>query len=98
MRRELENLMQTFLSWLSTYPYAYNVVGFAFVLAGFILVFYRVSLVLNGEKKSFIDYLLIWPIVIEQHKKTATINSNKFIVWGLLVMVMLVVGDIVFLK
>ncbi|MFZ6779895.1 hypothetical protein ACO0LD_23930 [Undibacterium sp. Ji83W] len=94
--------MQTFLSWLSTYPYAYNIVGFAFVLVGFILVFFRVSRVLKGgnkgDNKSFIDYLLIWPIVIEQHKKTATKNSNKFIVWGLLVMVMLVVGDIVFLK
>ncbi|BBB62605.1 hypothetical protein UNDKW_4332 [Undibacterium sp. KW1] len=94
--------MQSFLSWLSTYPYAYNVVGIFLLLPGFTLVFYRVSRVLKGgekgNNKSFIDYLLIWPIVIEHHKKSATKKSNKFIAWGLLAMVMLVVGRMVFLN
>jgi hypothetical protein len=69
---------------------------------GLSLFFYHISRVLKGSdkenNKSFIDYLLIWPIVIEQHKKSATKNSNKFIVWGKLMIVMLVVGRMVFLN
>ncbi|BBB68541.1 hypothetical protein UNDYM_4288 [Undibacterium sp. YM2] len=87
--------MNTFLSWLANDPQAYLTLGIILLLAGILSILLRV---LKSDSKSFADYLLLWPIVIAQHKKTATKNSNKFLAWGLLVMVLLVVGNMVFLR
>ncbi|MFZ6875893.1 hypothetical protein ACO0LF_27805 [Undibacterium sp. Di27W] len=87
--------MDTLLSWLANNPYAYHVTGFLLLLTGIAFLFFRI---LKSDNKSIADYILLWPLVIEQHKKTATKNSNKFVAWGLLVMVMLVLGSVVFLN
>ncbi len=87
--------MNSFSSWLANDPHAYQVLGSILFLAGIAYLFFRV---LKGGTKNFADYLLLWPILIEQHKKTATKSSNKFVAWGLLVMVLLVVGRLVILR
>jgi hypothetical protein len=41
-------------------------------------------------KKSIWSYLLIWPVIIDQHKNKATKNSNRFIAAGVIIMALLI--------
>jgi hypothetical protein len=47
-------------------------------------------------KRSLFDYLLIWPLVIEDHKRKSTKSSTKTIVIGVIIMVLLIMVDYIF--
>lgn len=47
----------------------------------------------DREKRSLLDYIFLWPLLLEQHKAKASKNSNRFIVIGLIIMALLVTMD-----
>ena len=66
-----------------------------FLLGGFVLLLY--CLVLRsgrGQKRSVYDYLLVWPLLLDEHLKKKKESSRVFVGVGLVLMFLLILCGI----
>jgi Na+/melibiose symporter-like transporter len=74
--------------WISRYSYLLlGIISFLF--AG-IFVYFVVNRRNKNGKRSVFDYLLVWPLLIEQHQKKATKSSKNFILGSLIIMALII--------
>lgn len=73
--------------------YSYLLLGCAFALIGPVLIYIYIKWKKPAGNRSIFEYILVWPILIDQHKK-AKKGSNKFIFIGAIIMILLIVYGI----
>ena len=76
--------------------YSYLLIGIGLVLLDIVLA-YRASRRDSGiGRRSFWEYFFLWPLLFPPRKQgDKPASNNRFIVGGLIVMVLLIIGSIV---
>ncbi|MDR1162268.1 MAG: hypothetical protein LBM17_00320 [Candidatus Accumulibacter sp.] len=74
--------------------YFYHFSGTLFLLAGIVFVYFIYRNDIKRNKRSFLSYTALWPIVFEDYRKNRSKNSDTFVIVGLLIMLLLVVGAV----
>jgi uncharacterized membrane protein YhaH (DUF805 family) len=77
--------------------YLYLSFGVLMLLMSIVFIYSVFRRDMHDGKQPIWNYLLLWPLLIEQHKRKASQESNRFIFSGLIIMVILVVIDLLFL-
>lgn len=72
------------------FGYSYLVLGIVVATIFGLLVYIRIREIHRGRKRSLLDYLLIWPLVIEYDFNRNRKSSISFILFGVVVMAILI--------
>lgn len=75
--------------------YSYLVVGIVILLFGILAAYFAVRRSSSNVKRPVQDYILLWPLLFDAQQRPARKLINLIII-GLIIMVLLVVGSIVF--
>ena len=79
--------------WLTKYWYL--LLGLAMLLVSAFYLWRYARTEKSNEEYSILDYIFIWPILIDHYKKKSTKGSNTFVIIGLCIMVILVAYGII---
>lgn len=82
----IEPQMEAFLD-----KHSYLLLGVLAAIATVIAIYLSGKLRDRTGRRSIFDYLLIWPLLLDQHKRRATSKSNKFVISGLIIMFVIVI-------
>ena len=74
--------------------YAYLLIGAVMVATGAISVYFVIQRDMRESKRSVFRYLLLWPILFEQHRKNAGKKSGAFMIVGVVIMILLILASI----
>ena len=77
--------------------YLYLSLGILVTLMSIVFVYSVIRRNMHDEKQSIWNYFLLWPFLVEQHRKKASKGSNRFVVFGLIIMLILIMMDLLFL-
>ena len=78
------------------FDYSFLIVGVILVAVAIVFALYASRQSSGNARRSFWDYFFLWPLLFAPQKKNGTPTSSKrFIVIGLVVMVLLIIGSMV---